>query len=90
MPSFLKKWGMDTAALQELRMNIGPTAQSSNTATGWSNVKPPLQRFLTDCHAEFFAETGGAVADYIPELSKADPAHFGIGLATLDGHRHRR
>src|SRR5207249_10964279 len=28
----------------------------------------------------------GAVADYIPELGKADPAHFGISLATLDGH----
>src|SRR6202000_3242619 len=28
----------------------------------------------------------GKVADYIPELSKANPAHFGIGLATLDGH----
>ena len=28
----------------------------------------------------------GAVADYIPELSKANPAHFGIGLATMDGH----
>ncbi|MFX4489885.1 glutaminase, partial [Acinetobacter baumannii] len=24
--------------------------------------------------------------DYIPELGKADPAHFGISLATLDGH----
>ena len=32
------------------------------------------------------AETSGAVADYIPELGKADPAHFGISLATLDGH----
>ena len=31
-------------------------------------------------------ETGGAVADYIPELGKADPEHFGISLATLDGH----
>ena len=28
----------------------------------------------------------GAVADYIPELGKADPDHFGIGLATIDGH----
>ena len=27
-----------------------------------------------------------AVADYIPELGKADPTHFGISLATLDGH----
>ena len=34
----------------------------------------------------FPAETSGAVADYIPELGKADPAHFGISLATLDGH----
>ncbi len=41
---------------------------------------------LTRCHAEFSAETGGAVADYIPELGKADPDHFGISLATLDGH----
>src|SRR6266542_2575284 len=29
---------------------------------------------------------GGSVADYIPELGNADPAHFGISLATLDGH----
>src|SRR5262249_35455273 len=27
-----------------------------------------------------------AVANYIPELSKADPKHFGIALATIDGH----
>jgi len=30
--------------------------------------------------------TGGAVADYIPELGKADADHFGISLATIDGH----
>ena len=28
----------------------------------------------------------GSVADYIPELTKADPAHFGISLATIDGY----
>ena len=26
------------------------------------------------------------LADYIPELKKADPAHFGIALVTIDGH----
>src|SRR5437016_689725 len=52
----------------------------------WTSSKPPLLRFLNACHAEFTPETSGAVADYIPELGKADPAHFGIGLATLDGH----
>ncbi|HEY3604077.1 MAG TPA: glutaminase A, partial [Sporichthyaceae bacterium] len=29
---------------------------------------------------------GGAVADYIPELAKADPNQFGIAMATADGH----
>jgi glutaminase len=46
----------------------------------------PLQRFLAACHTDFTAEHGGEVARYIPELSKADPDHFGISLATLDGH----
>ena len=67
-------------------MNLGLTGPLLSDSTGWNEVKPPLLRFLTDCHAEFSAETGGAVADYIPELSKADPDHFGISLATIDGH----
>ncbi len=45
-----------------------------------------MLRFLEQCHHDFAADEAGAVADYIPELSKADPAHFGISLATLDGH----
>jgi len=45
-----------------------------------------LGRFLEHCHATFSAETSGAPADYIPELMKANPAHFGIALATIDGH----
>jgi glutaminase len=52
----------------------------------WTSSKPPLLRFLNACHADFSLETSGAVADYIPELGKADPAQFGISLATLDGH----
>src|SRR4030081_1139327 len=55
-------------------------------APAWTSSKPPLLRFLHACHADFSAETGGAVADYIPELGKADPDHFGISLATIDGH----
>jgi glutaminase len=55
-------------------------------AKDWAALKPPLLRFLDACHADFAAETGGNVADYIPELGKADPDHFGISLATLDGH----
>jgi len=46
----------------------------------------PLHRFLIQCHAELCKDTDGAVADYIPELKKADTNHFGVSLATIDGH----
>ncbi len=55
-------------------------------ASDWAALKPPLLRFLTACHTDFLDETAGNVADYIPELGKAEPGHFGISLATLDGH----
>lgn len=58
---------------------------SSARTTGYA-TQPPLQRFLTDCYEEFRSDHSGAVADYIPELKRADPAHFGIGLVTIDGH----
>jgi glutaminase len=31
----------------------------------------------------------GAVATYIPELARADPAHVGLAIATVDGIRHQ-
>lgn len=49
-------------------------------------LETPLLRFLKDIHAEFTALEGGEVASYIPELGKADPDHFGIAVATTDGH----
>ena len=66
-------------------MNI-PQAAALQKGSHWAGARTPLLRFLDHCHAEFSAENGGAVADYIPELGKADPDHFGIGLATIDGH----
>ncbi len=53
--------------------------------TGYA-TQPPLQRFLHQCHREFVTDGSGAVADYIPELKRANPAHFGISLATIDGY----
>jgi glutaminase len=46
----------------------------------------PLEQFLARCHAQFREDHSGAVADYIPELKRADPAHFGVALVTTDGH----
>jgi glutaminase len=58
-------------------------------AAGAGLTKPrasPLHRFLERCHAELALDLSGTVADYIPELKKADPRHFGVSLATIDGH----
>jgi glutaminase len=55
-------------------------------ARNWAASSPPLLRFLTACHKDFAPDNSGEVARYIPELSKAHPEHFGVALATLDGH----
>ena len=46
----------------------------------------PVQRYLEQLHGELLALQGGEVASYIPELTTADPAWFGIALVTVDGH----
>jgi glutaminase len=55
-------------------------------ATAKLALKPPLALFLDECVASYAGNMDGAVANYIPELGKANPAHFGIALATIDGH----
>ncbi len=45
----------------------------------------PLRDVLRDLHARLAAVDEGRVADYIPELAKADRRSFGIALATTDG-----
>lgn len=45
----------------------------------------PIQEFLAELHQRVLEVNGGKVADYIPELGKADPTIFGIALATVDG-----
>lgn len=44
-----------------------------------------VRQALAEEHARLLAEAGGANADYIPELAKADPARFAIAIATVDG-----
>lgn len=53
----------------------------ANQKTGAS----PFQDYLTEIHAELRGMTGGAVADYIPELAKAAPESFAISFSTIDG-----
>jgi glutaminase len=48
-------------------------------------VASPIQAYLDALHARYAALDDGEVATYIPELGKADPAWFGICLASTDG-----
>ena len=45
----------------------------------------PLRDVLREIHARHATNDEGKVADYIPELAKADRNWFGIALATTDG-----
>jgi glutaminase len=46
----------------------------------------PLLQFLQSCHKDISRDNSGNIAQYIPELAKADPNHFGISVATIDGY----
>lgn len=45
----------------------------------------PIEDYLAKLHRRISKTTGGTVANYIPELGKADSNLFGIALATIDG-----
>jgi glutaminase len=44
-----------------------------------------IQTIINEVHNRFRNVNDGQVATYIPELAKANPNHFGICLATVDG-----
>lgn len=45
----------------------------------------PIQDYLEGLHRRLASMQAGAVASYIPELSKANPDWFGISIVTMDG-----
>jgi len=48
-------------------------------------VRVPIEEWLHDVLGECDADSG-AVADYIPELARADPDRFAAALGTVGGH----
>ena len=48
-----------------------------------------IQEIVDGVYEKYKNVDDGEVATYIPELRKADPKHFGICLATMDGHMVR-
>lgn len=45
----------------------------------------PRREVLREIHARFSSNTDGKIADYIPELAKANRDWFGISIVTADG-----
>lgn len=48
-------------------------------------MRSPIPDYLLEVLTACAPDTGGAVADYIPELAEVDPDQLGISLATVDG-----
>jgi glutaminase len=45
----------------------------------------PFRTYLNEMHTRFAGNADGKVADYIPELARANPDWFGISVVTVDG-----
>jgi len=53
--------------------------------SGIKTAASPFRTYLKGLHARFKDVCDGTVADYIPELAKADPNWFGIAVTTTSG-----
>lgn len=62
--------------------NIGDLQFLTNSITA---VTSPFRGYLTDLHEKYQSLNEGAIADYIPELTHANPEWFGICVVTRDG-----
>lgn len=51
-------------------------------------MRDTITRIIEQIHARHAGTMDGTLADYIPELTRADPTSFGIALVTADGHRY--
>jgi glutaminase len=48
-------------------------------------LQSPIQSYLESLHKRLAPLSDGEVAQYIPELAKANPGHFGLCIVTMDG-----
>lgn len=52
---------------------------------GLKSSVAPFRATLNELHSKYKEVNDGALADYIPELTLADPSWFGIAVVTVDG-----
>src|SRR5690349_23290126 len=73
------------AAAGSLVVTGRPPVPGDGTPEPAPPADSPVLSFLRRVHDRHRLDARGAVATYIPELARADPASFGIVVATVDG-----
>jgi glutaminase len=66
-------------------MSQDSTSGLGSLIGGIRSTVSPFRAYLTDLHRELLDVRGGQVANYIPELAKANPDHFAISVVTVGG-----
>ena len=61
------------------------TEAEATTAKDLDQTEHPLFSYLQELYTRHLECTAGEVASYIPQLASANPAAFGIAIATTDG-----
>lgn len=74
---------MQTALSSEALYNGTPARRTTHEHAS------EIQHIIDSTYEKYKKVDDGRIATYIPELGKANPAHFGICLATVDGHVFR-
>jgi glutaminase len=77
---------MSTMLSMEITVSPNPVSPVNNSPSAHT---AQIQEVVETVHEKYKDVEEGAVATYIPELAKANPNHFGICLATVDGHVFR-
>ncbi|GAU86979.1 glutaminase A [Bosea sp. BIWAKO-01] len=62
-----------------------PDAGEAYVSTGSLPARDQVIALVTAAHGRFTREASGKIADYIPALAEADPAHFGICVTNARG-----
>lgn len=65
-----------------------PALQEAAVSTGSLPDRERVRSLLSEAYERYRHDQHGAVADYIPALAAADPDHFGLSLAGVDGSVH--
>ncbi|MEO8097715.1 MAG: glutaminase A [Acidobacteriota bacterium] len=68
---------------------MNPAPQTASPRESEPEDHSQIQEIVDMVYEKYRNVDDGAVATYIPELGKANPKHFGICLATVDGHIFR-